>query len=51
MSGELSQGLIWWMNILPLGLTLYEGKDVTSILGVTKYEEQIPTDMLGVSKG
>ncbi|MCD1260340.1 hypothetical protein B5M42_016125 [Paenibacillus athensensis] len=51
LRGQLSQGLVWKPDILPDGLKLAEGMDVTGILGVRKHEEEIPIEMVGKSKG
>lgn len=51
LRGQLSQGLCWNVGILPSGVEIKEGLDVTELLGVTKYEEEIPEEMVGVSRG
>jgi RNA ligase (TIGR02306 family) len=51
MRGQLSEGLCWFLHILPTDLSIVEGMDVTEILRVEKYEVQIPDNMIGASKG
>jgi len=49
MRGQISQGIVFPMSILPEGE--YEvGQDVTDILGVKKYEPEIPPDLIGKKK-
>lgn len=47
LRGQISQGIVFPLSILPETLQIEEGLDVTDIIGVTKYEPNLP----GVSGG
>lgn len=63
LRGELSQGLVLPMNVLPeqgivskdgvvgINYAIGEDEDVTEVLGVTKYEPPVPANLGGDSKG
>jgi len=51
LRGQLSQGLLLPIHILPLGELVTEGMDVTEMLGITKYEPPIPAELAGKVKG
>jgi RNA ligase (TIGR02306 family) len=51
LKGELSQGLLMPLNVLPVRGNVYLGMDVTEILGVIKYEPPIPAELAGKVKG
>ena len=51
LRGQLSQGLILPIHILPLGELVSEGKDVTEMLNIVKYEPPIPAELAGKVKG
>lgn len=51
LRGQLSQGLCGGLDILPDGLNIQEGMDVTELLGIKKFERKIPVDMEGISRG
>lgn len=51
LRGQLSQGLILPIHILPFGETFHEGQDVTEVLGIVKYEPPIPAELSGKVKG
>ncbi len=51
LRGQISQGICFPLSILPSGVKIEEGKDVTAILGITKYEPPIPASLEGVAKG
>ena len=40
LRGQVSQGLVLPISVLPKKVTVYEGDDVTKILGVRKYDPQ-----------
>lgn len=40
LRGQISQGLVWNTSILPDGVFIEEGVDVTDVLGVTKFEAE-----------
>jgi tRNA-binding EMAP/Myf-like protein len=40
LRGQISQGIVFPVTILPKDVCAKEGQDVTEILGVTKYEEE-----------
>jgi RNA ligase (TIGR02306 family) len=45
MAGVLSQGICFPLSILPLGVEVVEGDDVTDVLGITKWERPDATDL------
>lgn len=51
LRGQVSQGICFPLAILPAGVSLEEGADVTSALGVLKWEPPIPVGMGGKVKG
>jgi RNA ligase (TIGR02306 family) len=51
LRGQVSQGLVLPLNVLPGGRELYEGMDVTEVLSITKYEPPIPASLAGKVKG
>ena len=51
LRGQLSQGLLLPIHVLPLGELVSEGKDVTEMLGIVKYEHPIPAELNGIAKG
>ena len=50
LRGQLSQGLILPLNILPQG-NYPEGEDVSEKLGIVKYEPPVPVQLAGQVKG
>lgn len=50
LRGQLSQGLILPINVLPLA-DYAEGEDVSEKLGIVKYEPPIPAQLAGQVKG
>ncbi|MCR9286865.1 RNA ligase (ATP) [Saprospiraceae bacterium] len=48
---QISQGICFPLSILPSGISIEEGGDVTSILEITKYEPPIPAQLSGLVKG
>ncbi len=51
LRGQISQGICFPPSILPPGVPLEEGRDVTDALGIQKYEPPIPASLSGVAKG
>jgi RNA ligase (TIGR02306 family) len=51
LRGQVSQGLILPIHVLPLGEMVREGQDVTEMLGIVKYEPPIPAELAGKVKG
>ena len=51
LRGQISQGICFPLSILPKGVKIAEGIDVTEILGITKYEPPIPANLRGKAKG
>jgi RNA ligase (TIGR02306 family) len=51
LRGQVSQGLVLPISVLPEGRTLFEGMDVTNVLGITKYEPPVPSNLSGQVKG
>lgn len=51
LRGQLSQGLILPIHILPFGETFHKGQDVTEVLGIVKYEPPVPAELSGKVKG
>ncbi len=51
LRGQVSQGLVLPVSILPEGRELFEGMDVTGVLSITKYEPPIPASLSGQVKG
>jgi len=42
LKGQISQGIVFPLSILPDNIKISEGMDVTDILGITKYEDYDP---------
>jgi RNA ligase (TIGR02306 family) len=51
LRGQVSQGLILPIHVLPLLEMVSEGQDVTEMLGIVKYEPPIPAELAGKVKG
>jgi len=51
LRGQVSQGLILPIHVLPLGEMVSEGQDVTEMLNIIKYEPPIPAELAGKVKG
>lgn len=51
LRGELSQGICFPLNILPVGSVPLYGDEVTELLGITLYQPPIPTYLGGDTAG
>ena len=51
LRGQVSQGIAFPLNILPDGIQIKEGLDVTEALNIQKYEPPIPAQLSGIVKG
>jgi RNA ligase (TIGR02306 family) len=51
LRGQVSQGLVVPIHVLPLLEMVHEGQDVTEMLGIVKYEPPIPAQLAGQAKG
>lgn len=51
LRGQVSQGIVFPLSILPTEVKVEEGLNVTDILGITKYEPVIPVTLSGTAKG
>ena len=51
LRGQVSQGLVVPIHVLPLLEMVHEGQDVTEILGIVKYEPPVPAQLAGQAKG
>ncbi|MCK9288117.1 MAG: RNA ligase (ATP) [Sphaerochaetaceae bacterium] len=51
LRGQVSQGLIAPLSILPDNGTYVEGQDVTEILDVVKYDPPLPAELSGLAYG
>lgn len=51
LRGQVSQGICFPLSILPDGVSVEEGDDVTAVLGILKWEPPIPVGMGGKVKG
>lgn len=51
LRGQVSQGLVLPLSVLPGGRELFDGMDVTEVLSITKYEPPIPASLAGKVKG
>lgn len=51
LRGQLSQGLVMPLSVLPGERGLTEGMDVTEVLNITKYDPAIPAILSGKVKG
>jgi len=47
LRGQVSQGLVVPTSILPVGVPVIEGQDVTNFLKIVKYEPPIPPELTG----
>jgi RNA ligase (TIGR02306 family) len=50
LRGQISQGICFSTDILPVGFPLIEDTDCTEVLGITKYEPPIPASLAGLMK-
>ena len=50
LRGQISQGIVFALRILPQGTRAVEGLDVTELIGVTKYLPNIPAHLQGEVK-
>lgn len=50
LRGQISQGICFPTDILPVGFPLIEDTDCTEVLGITKYEPPIPASLAGLMK-
>ena len=50
LRGQISQGLVLPLSVLPTNFTFTVGTDVTEILGVTKWEQEVPASLRGKQK-
>jgi RNA ligase (TIGR02306 family) len=51
LRGQLSQGLVLPLSVLPGDCSVQEGDEVTDRLGITKYEAPIPVELAGEVSG
>jgi len=51
LRGQLSQGLLLPISILPVSAVIEIGSDVTDILGIVKWERPISPQLTGLAKG
>ena len=51
MRGQVSQGLLLPMSVLPAGSSFEPGDDVTELLGIMKYEPPVPAQLAGIMRG
>jgi RNA ligase (TIGR02306 family) len=51
LRGQVSQGIVFPIDILPRGMTVSIGQDVTDCLNIVKYDPPIPTCLSGLVKG
>ncbi len=51
LRGQISQGICFPLSILPEGLDIHDGADVTDVIGITKYEPPMPANLLGIALG
>lgn len=51
LRGQVSQGIAFPTSILPPGVAIEEGADVTDVLRITKWEAPVPPGLAGVAKG
>jgi RNA ligase (TIGR02306 family) len=51
LRGQVSQGLVVPIHVLPLLEMVHEGQDVTEMLGIVKYEPPVPAQLAGQAKG
>jgi RNA ligase (TIGR02306 family) len=50
LRGQISQGICFSTDILPVGFPLIEDTDCTEVLGIIKYEPPIPASLAGLMK-
>lgn len=50
LRGQISQGICFPLNVLPGGIAVEEGLDVTDVLGIEKWEAPVPPSLAGVMK-
>jgi RNA ligase (TIGR02306 family) len=51
LRGQVSQGLVVPIHVLPLLEMVHEGQDVTEMLGIVKYEPPVPAQLAGKATG
>lgn len=51
LRGQISQGIVLPLSILPQGTSVKVGQDVTDILGIIKYDPPVPANLSGVQAG
>ncbi len=51
MRGQVSQGLLLPMSVLPANREFEPGDDVTELLGILKYEPPVPAQLAGIMRG
>ena len=51
LRGQISQGLVLPISVVPETVKIEYGTDVTEVLGIVKYEAPIPSDLAGKMKG
>lgn len=51
LRGQISQGICFPLSILPAGVPLEEGAEVTDALGIVKYEPPLPASLGGTALG
>jgi RNA ligase (TIGR02306 family) len=51
LRGQVSQGICFPLSLLPPGVPMEEGADVTELLGIRKWEPPLPAGMGGQIKG
>jgi RNA ligase (TIGR02306 family) len=51
LRGQVSQGIAFPIDILPRGMTVFVGQDVTDCLNIVKYDPPIPATLSGLVKG
>lgn len=51
LRGQISQGIVFPLSLLPRGGTVAVGQDVTDLLDIVKYDPPIPAQLSGTIKG
>lgn len=51
LRGQISQGICFPLSMLPEGVVIQEGVDVTAVLEIEKYEPPVPANLSGIMKG
>lgn len=51
LRGQVSQGIVFPVDVLPRGMTFSLGQDVTAEMGIVKYDPPIPATLSGLIKG